>query len=174
MLGPKKLPAFFYATRSGTEPVREWLKNLDETDRRIINGLHGSFPVTARPYAAAGAGLGLEEEALIARLAGLLDQGVLSRFGPLYDAERLGGGLTLAAMQVPEARFEAVAEIVNGFPEVAHNYARTHALNMWFVVATETPERVGAVLRAIEDATGLAVLDMPKEEEYFLELRLTA
>lgn len=36
MLGPKKLPAFFYATRSRTEPVREWLKNLDETDRRAI------------------------------------------------------------------------------------------------------------------------------------------
>ena len=147
---------------------------MDETDRGIINGLHGGFPVTARPYAAAAAPLGLDEDALIARLAGLLEAGVLSRFGPLYDAERMGGGLTLAAMQVPEERFEAVAEIVNGFPEVAHNYARDHVLNMWFVVATGRPERVGEVLREIEAATGLAVLDMPKEEEYFLELRLEA
>ena len=133
-----------------------------------------SFPGTARPYAAAAAPLGLGEDALIARLAGLLEAGVLSRFGPLYDAERMGGGLTLAAMQVPEDRFEAVAEIVNGFPEVAHNYARDHPLNMGFVVATEHPERIGAVLRAIEAATGLAVLDLPKEEEFFLELRLQA
>ena len=147
---------------------------MDETDRTVINGLHGGFPVTERPYAAAAARLGLDEDALIARLGGLLEDGVLSRFGPLYDAERMGGGLTLAAMQVPEDRFDAVAEIVNGFPEVAHNYARDHALNMWFVVATERLERVGAVLREIERATGLAVLDMPKEEEYFLELRLEA
>lgn len=32
----KKLPAAFYATGSGNEPVREWLKGLDEEDRRAI------------------------------------------------------------------------------------------------------------------------------------------
>jgi phage-related protein len=32
----KKLPAAFYCTASGNEPVRAWLKGLDETDRRII------------------------------------------------------------------------------------------------------------------------------------------
>ena len=147
---------------------------MDAIDRRIINELHGGFPLSARPYAAVAARLGLDEDELIERLEALLDARVLSRFGPLFDADRLGGGLTLAAMQVPEERFEAVAEIVNGFPEVAHNYARDHALNMWFVVATEQPERIGAVLREIEAATGLPVLDLPKEEEFFLELRLPA
>ena len=99
---------------------------------------------------------------------------MLSRFGPMYDAERLGGGLTLAAMAVPEDRFDEVAAIVGSFPEVAHNYERTHELNMWFVVATERPERIGEVLGEIEAATGLAVLDLPKLEEYFLELKLSA
>lgn len=33
---PKKLPAAFYATLGGNEPVREWLKGLDEADRRTI------------------------------------------------------------------------------------------------------------------------------------------
>ena len=32
----KKLPASFYATASGNEPVREWLRGLDEADRRTI------------------------------------------------------------------------------------------------------------------------------------------
>ena len=105
-------------------------------------------------------------------MRGLLEQGVLSRFGPLYHAERLGGALTLAALRVPEAEFERVAAVVNGFPEVAHNYARDHALNMWFVVATERPERKDAVIRAIEAATGLPVHDMPKLAEYFVGLRL--
>lgn len=36
MAGPKKLPALFYATRSANEPVREWLKDLDPKDRRMI------------------------------------------------------------------------------------------------------------------------------------------
>ena len=77
-------------------------------------------------------------------------------------------------MAVPEDRFDEVAEIVNGFPEVAHNYAREHALNMWFVIAVEQPERIGEILSQIKEQTGLEVLNMPKEEEYFLELRLTA
>lgn len=32
----KKLPAAFYATASGNEPVREWLKDLDVEDRRTV------------------------------------------------------------------------------------------------------------------------------------------
>ncbi len=32
----KKLPAAFYVTASENEPVREWLKGLDEDNRRTI------------------------------------------------------------------------------------------------------------------------------------------
>jgi len=145
---------------------------MDATDRRLIAHLHGGFPLAERPYAEVGAALGLEEAEVIARLARLLDAGVLSRFGPLFDAERMGGALTLAAMAVPEARFEAVAEVVNAHPEVAHNYAREHAFNMWFVVATERTERRAEVIAEIARETGLEVIDLPKEAEYFLELRL--
>ncbi|MBF0130801.1 MAG: Lrp/AsnC family transcriptional regulator, partial [Alphaproteobacteria bacterium] len=93
-------------------------------------------------------------------------------FGPLYHAERLGGGLTLAALEAPEERFEAVAAVVNAFPEVAHNYRREHRLNMWFVVATETPERIAEVLAAISERTGLKVFNVPKIEEFYIGLRL--
>ena len=31
-----KLPAFFYRTGSGEEPVREWLRRLPDGDRRVI------------------------------------------------------------------------------------------------------------------------------------------
>jgi DNA-binding Lrp family transcriptional regulator len=147
---------------------------MDDVDRRLINALQGGFPIGDRPYAEVGRRLDLDEHDVIARLERLLEGGALSRFGPMYDAERLGGGLTLAAMAVPEARFDEVADIVNGFPEVAHNYERTHALNMWFVVATERPDCIAEVLSDIEAATGLAVLDLPKIEEYFLELKLSA
>lgn len=33
---PKKIPAFFYQTAGGAEPVREWLKQLNAEDRRIV------------------------------------------------------------------------------------------------------------------------------------------
>jgi phage-related protein len=34
--GPKKMPVVFYRTRSGNEVVRDWLRALNEDDRRAI------------------------------------------------------------------------------------------------------------------------------------------
>jgi DNA-binding Lrp family transcriptional regulator len=147
---------------------------MEAIDRRIINGLQGGFPICERPYAAAAEELGLSEGDLISRLDALLHDGVLSRFGPMYRAERMGGDVTLAAMCVPDNRFDAVAEIVNSFDEVAHNYARDHALNMWFVIAADRRERIDQVVAEIEEATDLEVFDMPKIEEFFIGLRLEA
>ena len=52
-------------------------------------------------------------------------------------------------------------------PEVAHNYARDHALNMWFVLATETPQGHAAALERIERETGYPVYDMPEDQGIF-------
>ncbi len=144
---------------------------MDDIDRTIINHLQGGFPICERPFREAAAALGLEEDELIRRIDRLLQEGYLSRFGPMYHAEKLGGGLSLCAMAVPEERFDQVAERVNAFPEVAHNYARDHELNMWFVLATETPERIDQVLEEIETATGHKVYNMPKKEEFYVGLR---
>lgn len=150
------------------------MADLDAIDRAIINALQGDFPLCPAPFAAAAAPLGLSEGELLERLRALRDAGTLSRFGPLYQIERLGGAFCLAAMAVPEADFERVAGIVNGFAEVAHNYRRDHRLNMWFVLATETPAEIAAICAAIEAASGLPVLPFPKEREYFVDLRLQA
>ncbi len=123
---------------------------MDYFDRAIINRLQDGFPICERPYAEVAAELGLGESELIERLERLLAEKKLSRFGPMYHAERLGGGLSLCAMRIPEAEFERVAEQVNAFPAVAHNYARDHALNMWFVLATETPQGIADAIAGIE------------------------
>ena len=144
---------------------------IDRTDRAIINRLQDGLPVSARPYAVAAEELGITEADLIGRLERLLESGVLSRFGPMYHAEKLGGALTLAAMRVPPEDFERVAEIVNAFPQVAHNYERENAFNMWFVLATERPEEIDQVIAEIEERTGLEVINLPKLEEFYVGLR---
>lgn len=154
------------------DAARHGIAELDLIDRRIINRLQEGLPIVAAPFAAVAAELDVEEQTLLERLKGLRERGVLSRFGPMYHAERLGGGLTLAAMAIPEDRFDAVVEQVNAFPEVAHNYRREHRLNMWFVLATETPERIAETLMAIEAATGYPVYNMPKQEEFHVRLHL--
>lgn len=147
---------------------------MDETDRKIINMMQDGIPVCSRPYALLAEQLEISEIELRRRLIRLRDQGLISRIGPMYHAERIGGGLTLAAMRIPPHDFERVARIVNSFDEVAHNYEREHEFNMWFVVATEKPESIERILSEIEAKSGYPVYNLPKLEEFYLDLRLTA
>lgn len=147
---------------------------IDDTDRRILNALQEGFPLIPRPFASKAKELGLGEDELIARVERLRGTGVVTRFGPFLNAENLGGGFCLCAIEVPEDRWTATKDFVNAQPEVAHNYRRTHRLNMWFVLAVEDREEIAKVSCRIEAATGLAVLLFPKEREYFLDLRIPA
>lgn len=146
---------------------------MDATDRALVNRLQDGIEIVAQPFAALATELGIGEDEIAARLKCLCETGVLSRFGPLYDAARMGGAVTLCAIAVPRERFEAVAEIINALPEVAHNYERAHHFNMWFVLAAERPEEIAVAIAAIEARTGLAVIELPKLAEYRLDLRLS-
>lgn len=157
-------------SRRGLSASRE----PDETDRRLINAVQGDFPLSERPFAEVGAALGLDEDEVLARLQSLLDDRVLTRFGPMFQIERMGGAFCLAAIAVPEDDWARVVDAVNAFPEVAHNYRREHALNMWFVLATESPDEIALTARRIEARTGLAVHLFPKEREFFVEMKLEA
>lgn len=170
---------------------------LDSFDARLLERLHGDLPLVDRPFAQVADELGCSEDEVIERLASLLAHGVLTRFGPLFHIERAGGSFVLAAMAVPERRFDAVAERVNAWPEVAHNYRRESVarlagarcaapqgrrsvspaedppqLNMWFVVAAESAAAAEAVLQHIEVDSGLPVWRFPKEREFKVELKL--
>lgn len=145
---------------------------LDPTERAVINGLQGGFPLTHAPFAEAGAQLGLSSGELIETVERLLATGAISRFGPLWNAEGLNGEVCLCAMAVPRERFDAVADQVNAHQEVAHNYERTHALNMWFIVSADRPGRIDEVIAEIESETGLSVYRMPKKREFFVGFRV--
>ena len=143
-----------------------------DIEREFINNFQGNFPLNARPFRSAAEKLGCTEEQLIAAAQRLKSEKLLTRFGPLYDAAELGGGLTLAAISVPEERYDNVTELVNQYPEVAHNYRREHELNMWFVLATETPEELIQAISSIEETTGLSVYNFPKLQEFYIGLWL--
>jgi DNA-binding Lrp family transcriptional regulator len=152
-----------------------WLKpRMDDLDRRIVTALQRGIAVVPRPFAAPACDLGIDEATLIAKLESLLEQGALTRFGPLFNADRLGGAFSLCAMSVPAHDFERVCGIVNSFREVAHNYEREHRLNMWFVLASADPAQIAAVRRRMEAQTGYPVIELPKLDEYFIGLELAA
>ena len=159
---------------SNTDAETEGLARLD---RAIINAFQGGFPVVERPFEPAAAALrdrGVDVTAteLRERIARLDDEGTLSRFGALVNAEEIGGTATLVAMHAPEERFDEVAAAVNDRREVAHNYEREHPhLNVWFVVSVADEDRVAEVLDGIETETGQPTYNMPKRREFRVEAK---
>jgi DNA-binding Lrp family transcriptional regulator len=154
--------------------------DLTALDRAIINAFQGGFPVVERPFDAAAAalrerGVDVTGPELAERVRELDEEGILSRFGALVNAEEIGGAASLVAMHAPEDRYEAIADTVNEFTAVAHNYEREHPhLNMWFVVSVadhpdpdkDGDDRVEEVLAEIEDATGQETYNLPKVREF--------
>ena len=147
---------------------------IDDIDRQILNRLQEGFPIVPEPYRAVATELGITEADLLDRLAQMKEARVITRFGPFFDAKAMGGEFCLCAMAVPEDEFETVMTKVNAHPEVAHNYERSHRLNMWFVLATETAAEIQTVAASLERETGHKVLCFPKLQEFFIGFKVAA
>ena len=136
--------------------------------------MQSDFPLSSNPFDDLAGKLGYSAEQLMAGVNSLLERGVVTRFGPLFNIEHLGGLFSLCALKVPTEKFEKVAELVNSYPQVAHNYQREHSWNMWFVLATESASELSATFEEILRRTGCSGLNLPKEKEFYVGLRLKA
>jgi DNA-binding Lrp family transcriptional regulator len=142
---------------------------LGALERRLLDSFQRDLPLVARPYQVMADALDAGEADVLAALGRLRATGVLSRVGFVVRPNTAGAS-TLAAMAVPDCELAAVAAKVSARPEVNHNYEREHRLNLWFVVAAADAAARQRVLRAIERDTGYAVLDLPLETAYHIDL----
>ncbi len=148
---------------------RDWRDHIDDVDAALIDGYQSGFPVSERPFRAVGRDLEIGESEAVERVRRLREDGILRRFGPVLNPPVIGSS-TLAALRVPEERFEVVAEAVNGYRQVNHNYRRDHAWNMWFVVTAGSLAERERIVGEIEDRAGLEALDLPMHTEFYIDL----
>ena len=136
---------------------------LDETDKRLLNLLQGSFPMTERPFAGVAELAGLSEAEVLTRTKRLLDERIIREITPIFDTRVLGYSSMLVAAKVdPEHPWRA-AKIINSHPGVSHNYLRDHDFNLWFTIATEPGSKLGVqgtldVLTALTGAQSIRQL----------------
>ena len=147
---------------------------LTDFEARLINELQAGFPLAARPFEVLAQRFDRSAEEIMSVVQDLLERGVVTRFGPLFNIEKIGGVFSLCALKVPAGRFTEVTEKVNRFAQVAHNYEREHEWNMWFVLATETAQELQQVFDEIVWCTGCEGMNLPKQTEFFVNLQLWA
>jgi len=147
---------------------------LTQLEKQLLNDYQQGMPLVSEPYAEMAnelnhRGFSVSEQEIIDCLRALKDKGMISRVGPVFKPKSVGGS-TLAALAVPEERMNEVAQIVNSFSQVNHNYEREHRFNLWFVVTASSQEEVLKVLDEIEQKTDLTVLNLPMEQDYHIDL----
>ncbi len=134
---------------------------LDETDKKILNAIQIDFPLVHRPFLRLGDSLGLKEEEVIERIKRLQAEGAIRRIGPIISTKKTGGVSTLVALKAPADRVDEVAQIINGYEEVSHNYLRSAKFNIWFTLSTDSETRMREILSEIEKRTGCKVMNLP-------------
>jgi DNA-binding Lrp family transcriptional regulator len=142
---------------------------ISSLDHRLLNDFQRDFPLVPHPFASLAARLGVSEEQVMTALEQLQAAGKISRIGPVFTPHRIGVS-TLAAMAVPPARLQEVAERVNGYREVNHNYEREHHFNLWFVVTAADQDRLERILADIEAHSGIEVMSLPLLDDYHIDL----
>jgi len=113
---------------------------LGDTERELLNAVQWDFPLVARPFAALGERVGLEEPAVRERLLEVKRSGVLRQLSAIFDTRALGYSSALVAAKVDEDRIEDAARAINAHPGVSHNYKRNHAYNLWYTLAVPPGE----------------------------------
>lgn len=147
----------------------DWRADLDEVDAALIDGYQSGVPVEPHPFRAIGEAVGASEDEALARVEALHDRGIVRRFGAVLNPPVIGSS-TLAAVKAPEERFEEIAEVINEYRQVNHNYRRDHEWNTWFVVTAGSRETRDRILSEIEERTGCEVLDLPMLTDFYIDL----
>lgn len=131
---------------------------MDSINTRLLNRIQRSFPTTSTPYRDIAQELGLTEAEVLNRIRQLKEAGFIRRIGGIFDSKKLGYKSTLCAMKVPPERVEEVAEIVNQYPGVTHNYLRNHQYNLWFTLIAASDSDIENTLEEIK--TKCSILDL--------------
>ncbi len=135
----------------------------------LLNDWQRGFPIGAEPFGQIGERVGADAQAVLTTLKRLQERGAISRVGAVFAPRRVGAS-TLAALSAPVGELERIAAMVSARPEVNHNYQREHRYNLWFVATAADREALAAALAAIERETGCAVISLPLEQEYHIDL----
>lgn len=159
--------------------------NQGAVDRYVISHLQRGFPLDAHPYAVLAERLStpeipLDESAVWSSVERLRASGVIRRIGATFDPAHLGYVSTLVGVAVADPEHtEALAQRVDAWPEVTHDYLREEvpfeapadggatampplAYTLWFTVIACNLERQRHILEQIsQDPDCASLLDLP-------------
>lgn len=144
---------------------------LDELDRRLLDAIQSEFPVESRPFKSFGERFAIPEDEALDRIQRFQREGTIREISPVFDLKRLGYASTLCSAETDPDRVGEVAEAINAYPEVTHNYLREHAFNIWFTLIAQTSEDLQRILDNIKALPGVKrVISLPSRRMFKIDV----
>lgn len=145
---------------------------LDEVDKKILRELQSNLPIVERPFASVAGKVGITEEEFFSRVRGLIDDGIIRKFGLRIDSKRVGFASTLIAMKVAENKVDEIGEQLSSYEGVTHCYARDHEYNLWFTIIEKSKEELKkATERIKKDVEYEDMLDLPVKKRFKINVK---
>jgi DNA-binding Lrp family transcriptional regulator len=133
---------------------------MDDVDKKLLRLTQEGIQIVPRPFERVASELGISEEEVIERMEGLIESGVIRRFGASIGHRAVGiiaNGM--CTWNVPDERVEEVGAVMAGFPEVTHCYERPRypdwPYNVYTMIHSYTREECEHVAKQISKATGI-------------------
>jgi len=133
----------------------------------LLNVLQEHLPITKRPFKEIAEKLNSDEEEIINRLIFLKNNGYIRRMGAFFASDKLGYTGTLIALKVREDKIEEVANEVNKYNGVTHNYEREGRFNLWFTLLSPTFEYEENFIKTVQKMDGVEdMLNLKANHKY--------
>ncbi len=105
---------------------------LDEADRRLVQGTQAGLPLVTRPYHQLGEQLGLPAEEVMLRLQRMLESGAIRRIGAVPNHYAIGYTANgMSVWDVPDERVDELGARIGALDFVTHCYHRPRRLPEW-------------------------------------------
>jgi DNA-binding Lrp family transcriptional regulator len=133
---------------------------LDLVDRRIILATQAGLPLAEQPYDVLAEELGLDVDAVIARIRAMQERGVIRRIAAVPNHYALGYRANgMSVWNVPDEHVRAIGRQVGALDYVSHCYLRPRHLPLWpynlfAMVHGKTREEVAAAVGEIAALLG--------------------
>ncbi|QWF71703.1 AsnC family transcriptional regulator [Methylomonas paludis] len=105
---------------------------IDAVDYQLIAAVQHGLPITARPYAAIAAQLGIGETEVIERLQVLRQLGLIKRWGVVVKHRQLGyQANAMIVLDVPDQQVEALGRQISSYAFINLCYQRPRQGERW-------------------------------------------
>ncbi len=147
--------------------------SFTEEQKKVLDLVQRRFPLEEKPYEKLGDLIGLSEKEVIKHIRELKKNRVIRQISAIFNTSALGYKTSLVAMKVPSDKVEGVAEVINQYPGVSHNYLRPGTYNLWFTIAVPPNKSLEEVVEKLRVESGYhPTIILPAVKKYKLAMVL--